>query len=518
MTLGEVIVRGAAGREVSRTTAAVFGGELVAVPVAVHFAGERLDFQADGSSPIGVTEGDWAPPDPIIFWKVESGYPPTALSLAEWRPSLPLGWLPTRSEEPPLRVEVRTSRRAGAFASFTAPSEIRFPGLFFQEGAVVGWTFGEPFDQAYLWAGAPEGGPSRTIKADRLFSAVSSDCREGYFRRLLDSGAWTTPAAELEAFAGGFRLASLLAPEDLPPDLRQSAIVDRMDALASDLIRNGESGEVARILDDRTIRESADPVLARDAVLALSADQDYNRTIRRLETIEQDVFEVRGLAPAELSELKSSLYKDWLRKILEKGDYYSGTVALEEARRAFPDDPEIRLLGVQIALSENDPGLARELLDEGDFPPALRERASRLAALLEAKQSESEDVIIRFDPGAEYIMVEAVLNGTYRQRFIIDTGASVVIIPPAAAVALKIEVDDSLPTTTVATASGVALAYEITLESISLENCTQENVKALVMDMPASPDFGLLGLNFLDAFSAELDRQNGILRLKKRPD
>ena len=37
------------------------------------------------------------------------------------------------------------------------------------------------------------------------------------------------------------------------------------------------------------------------------------------------------------------------------------------------------------------------------------------------------------------------------------------------------------------------------------------------MDMPFDPENGLLGLNFFDAFDAQIDRQNGILRLKKKP-
>jgi len=44
-----------------------------------------------------------------------------------------------------------------------------------------------------------------------------------------------------------------------------------------------------------------------------------------------------------------------------------------------------------------------------------------------------------------------------------------------------------------------------------------DNVKALVLDMPLLPEYGLLGLNFFDAFDARLDRQNGVLRLKKKP-
>ena len=516
-TFGEVIVRSAAGREGYRITTPIFGGAWAAVPVSAMFGGAELAFQPDGSVAVGIADGTWAPEDPVGFWKVESGYPPASVDLAAWRPSLPLDWRPSRSTGPALRIEVGASRRAGSFTGFPGPPELRSPGFFLQEGAIVGWTFGEPFDQAYLWTGAPAAGPTPAIKAAQFFSAVSSDCREGYFRRLLDVGPGASPAAELEALARGFRRAPLLAAEDLPPDLRPAAIVGRMNTLAGELIESGLAGEVIRILDDQIIRESADPLLARDAVLALAGQQEYNRTIRRLEAIERDVFAVRGPVPAEFSEIKSRLYKDWLRKIIEKGDYYSGAVAFEEARRAFPDDPEIRLLGAEIAVADNNPDLARELLEEGGFPGEMQERADQLGAQLEDKPDESEDVIIRFDPAQSSIYVDAVINGSFTQKFIVDTGASIVSIPSATAAALKIKYDDALPTRAMATASGVVVAYEVTLDSIELDRCRVNNVTALVMDMPLEPESGLLGLNFLEAFNAEIDRPNGILRLKKRP-
>jgi hypothetical protein len=36
------------------------------------------------------------------------------------------------------------------------------------------------------------------------------------------------------------------------------------------------------------------------------------------------------------------------------------------------------------------------------------------------------------------------------------------------------------------------------------------------MDIPGYPDYGILGLSFLNHFSVEIDKPNGILRLKSR--
>jgi len=495
---------------------ALFADGSFALPVAALVGGEELTFEAQGSRAVPVVVGAWEAGDPVAFWKLDQAPQGPLLGLAPWTPALPLDWRPSLPGVPPLRVEAGTVARAGAFAFFTRPYEIRSPGVFLQEGMIVGWTFGEAFERAYLWTGLAAARPASSVKADQFFSSVSGNSREGCFRRLLEGQGSGTSADRLEAFAKGFRLAPLLAAEDLPLSLRPSAVVARMDALAAELIQTGREEDVVRILDDQVLRESADPTLIENAVLAVAKYQDFNRALRRLEKIENDVFVLRGQTPAELTQLKSRLYKDWLRKIIEKGDYYSGLAAFEEAQTAFPDDLEIRLLGVETAIAEKNLDRARELLEARDYPRALKEWAARLGAQVSDRQAESEAVVIRFNPGVEHIPVDAVINGFRLQKFIVDTGASMVTIPASSLDDLKIKVDDSTPVKAVATGGGIVAAQEVTLESIRLEKCTVQNLKALVMDIPGYPDYGILGLNFLNNFTVEIDKPNGIMRLKNR--
>jgi clan AA aspartic protease (TIGR02281 family) len=516
LALGDAVVRDAAGREVSRLPAAVFGGGWLALPAAALLGGEELVFQTGDSGAVRISTGAWEPGDPVALWKVDAGNSPATLDLAAWRQSLPLEWRPFQLNGSPARLEVGASRRTGSFVRFARPYELRAPGVFVQEGAIVGWTFGEPFEQAYLWAGPAGAELAPRIRVDQFFSSISSNSREGYFHGLMDTETGQTPTEKLEALARGFRLPAVLAPEDLSPSLRPTTVVGRMDKLATDLIQNGKAGDVVRILDDQILREASEPILAKDAVLALAKYQDYNRAIRRLEKIEKDIFAAKGPTPAELVQLKSRLYKDWLRKILEKGDYYSGLTAYEEAQRAFPEDMEIRLLGVETAIAEKNLDRARELLEARDYPPALKEWAVRLGAQVNDRQEDADAVVIRFNPSEEHIPVDAVINGFRLHKFIVDTGASMVTIPTSSVEELKIKVDDSTPVKAVSTAGGVVLAQEVTLDSIRLEKCTVYSVKALVMDIPGYSDYGILGLSFLNNFSVEIDKQQGILRLKKR--
>ena len=217
--LGEAVVR-AGDQEVSRMSAALFADGSFALPVAALVGGEELTFEAEGSRAVPVVVGAWEAGDPVAFWKLDQAPQGPLPGLAPWAPALPLEWRPSLPGVPPLRVEAGTVARAGAFAFFTRPYEIRTPGIFLQEGMIVGWTFGEAFERAYLWTGRAAGRPASSIKADQFFSSVSGNSREGCFRRLLEGQGSGTSADRLEAFAKGFRQAPLLAAEDLPGSLR----------------------------------------------------------------------------------------------------------------------------------------------------------------------------------------------------------------------------------------------------------------------------------------------------------
>ena len=98
----------------------------------------------------------------------------------------------------------------------------------------------------------------------------------------------------------------------------------------------------------------------------------------------------------------------------------------------------------------------------------------------------------------------------------IDTGATMVTIPYETAEALGFQLNDSTPLVQVATASGVGLAYELTLDAIEIKGLRVRHIKAIVLDLPSDPEVGLLGNSFLKHFHVEIDQQRGILRLKER--
>lgn len=516
LKVGDVVVQDHMGVEISRSTAAVLGGTWVALPIWALFGRENLVFQSSESGAIRIERGFWEAGDPAAIWQLEAGKKWNTPGLVPWKQYVPLQWHSVLLKGSSLQVEVASLDRKGSFLGFPLADEIREPGVFMQEGRIVGWTFGDETERGYLWAGPAGADLVPKIQVDQFYGSIVPNCREAHFSRVLARADGIPAAGKLEAFAAGFHMDPRFAAEDMPTQLRPQSIVTHMHILASEIIQNGLAEDVVRALDEHVLTEAQDTILVKDAVLALAKSEDYNKAIRFLERVRKNILEIKGEGLSALDKFQAQLYKDWLRKIIEKGSYYSGMVAFEEAKQAFPNDIELHLLGVEVAIAEKNWERASELLRMRDYPLLLKGRADRLESLIKERQENEEAIVIGFIPGEKNIPVEVVLNGTHLQKFLIDTGASTSSIPSEAVEALRIKIDERTPVRAVSGLGEVVLTYEITLESIELKGHRVYNVKALIIDLPGYPDYGLLGLNFLNNFHIEIDNKKGILRLKKR--
>ncbi len=190
--------------------------------------------------------------------------------------------------------------------------------------------------------------------------------------------------------------------------------------------------------------------------------------------------------------------------------------AFDRGREKFPDNPEIHLLGVELALAAADWAEAERSLNLRDYPKSLLDRVRILAARISELKGQAGKIVIRFSPGSGTILVSAVLNGTFRQGFFVDTGATMVSVPSSTIEALGIEIDANTPRRKISAVGGVVIAPEVVLSSIELEDWVTHHVKAVVLDLPAQPGRGLLGLNYLRRFRMELNDKDGVLLLEPR--
>ena len=111
---------------------------------------------------------------------------------------------------------------------------------------------------------------------------------------------------------------------------------------------------------------------------------------------------------------------------------------------------------------------------------------------------------------------QARLGDNTVQRFLIDTGASVVTVPTDTSRRLGIAISSSLPRRLFYSATGVQNAVEVTLPDIAIGGWVIRDIKALVVDLPGQPGVGLLGMNYLNHFHMALDTDEGTLVLTPR--
>ena len=118
---------------------------------------------------------------------------------------------------------------------------------------------------------------------------------------------------------------------------------------------------------------------------------------------------------------------------------------------------------------------------------------------------------IRVQSAGTSMRVNVRLNNSVTAPFLIDTGASDVVIPRAVAEQLGIDLGPGVRTKRYSTANGVIEQASIMLRSVQLGEAKVENVPASVSD---SMSFGLLGLSFFNHFTYKFDAANGIVTLQ----
>ena len=106
---------------------------------------------------------------------------------------------------------------------------------------------------------------------------------------------------------------------------------------------------------------------------------------------------------------------------------------------------------------------------------------------------------------------DGTVNGAHI-RFMVDTGATTVLIPASEATRLGVDYRKGTPGR-VQTANGSALAYRVLLDSVSVGNITAYNVEAVVAQAQGL-DVALLGMSFLNR--TEMRRDGAYMTLTKR--
>jgi len=494
---------------------ALFDGSWAALPLWAFLGtgAPRLDSPGPaGGRPAWV---DWKFSNPIVLCRFDLSESLRTPELSPYDESELLEWRPLSGERTSFAIETGPLRSAGSFKTFALFSEIDAPGVLVQNGRVVGWTFGQGVARGYLWAPADGAGPKPLLSTADLAGSLRADSREASFVQAMSMTDEVAADRKLAAFAGGFRGQALLSPEDLPLHLKPAMVAARMSSLATSMIERGTAAEVARILDPDILSAAGDISLIKAAARAAGEARGFDAAHRLLADLRRQPVIQGAPAYKELEAVEVELAKASLHKILnERG--YGGLEIFDEAILLAPDDLELHLLGVEVAVLEKKWGRAADLLGAKQYPTALSDKARTLERLVEEGQREEHSATIRFNPGDKLIPVFAIVNKKLRQKFFIDTGATMSIIPSSAVEALGIKIDANTAVVGIQGIAGADLAFKVRLESIEIEGQTVFDIDAVVYDMESDQETGLLGNDFLQHFQVDLDSIKGVLKLRKK--
>jgi len=121
---------------------------------------------------------------------------------------------------------------------------------------------------------------------------------------------------------------------------------------------------------------------------------------------------------------------------------------------------------------------------------------------------------IKYTPG-KAIMVDVKINGITSANLLLDTGADTTMINPRVLVAAGASLARPIGTTRVTGVAGSDSVNFVTIESLEVGEARAGRMHVASYDVTGAGD-GLLGRDFLDRFTLNIDSTNGIVTLSPK--
>lgn len=515
LVVGQVIIHDIAGNETVRISAAVSKSGWIAIPARFCIAGYSWYFYSNNTDAREIHGGILGDHDDVGLWQLERVPGLSGAPVFPANTDRPMTWRSIVSKKDHEMDNVTILSEQQNFYHVLPGGSPAEPGVLIQEGKIVGWTFGDAVDGAYLWKGPDESNLVYELSVDDFYRLTFEGSREEQFI-VAYSQKDMLPERRLETFANGFRQEPVLFDDNTPAHLKPEAVIQQMRAIISQIMDKGNPFDIVAIFDATVLSGAGDPAFLIDVLTLNSQVSSPENAITIVENILADPGDFDKSQQYQIRQFQKELYGKWLTRLIAEKNYSKGLAVYRKASDFFVDAPDIRLLGVKLALVFDDWQTAEEILYLRQFPIDLTDQVRTLKAQIAELKFQEDKIVVRFSPGAGRVPVNGVVNGHLYQDFVIDTGATMVTIPTTAAEKLGIDIDASTPVHRLITAGGVIEAPQIRLDSITLGGWTEYNVTAYVVDMPDQSGLGLLGLNYLNRFRMDLNTKAGVLTLAPR--
>jgi clan AA aspartic protease (TIGR02281 family) len=452
--------------------------------------------------------------DKVGLWRISEDFRIDGPELYPWSGDEQLTWLSLTSINTSETVELESPKVQGYFTEGILTGDIRDSGVLMQRDRAVGWTFGDMVAGAFVWHGDEGKYLQPETRVDDFYRITFGNSREEEFTRALAMGADYSNIERLEALAGAFRYDPKLSAAETPAHLQTKSVLESMNKLVVAASKAGFNREVANIFESQILVETADVDLLLSVTRATAQGYGFEEAIELVEDVADGLPIISEPDSIQLTKFFSELYQNWITVLINQGNLQAAWSAYRLGGRRLPDDVNIHLMGVQLALAENNWAEAEELLAMKEYPASLNDKIKNLQNQISVLKGQEGKIVINFSPGSRQISLTAILNRSSYQKFIVDTGASMVTIPRTTALELGLAIPN--PKRKVFTAGGVQYAPEVNISSITIDGWEVKNIKALVLDIPNQPDWGLLGLNYLQQFRMDMNTEEGVLSLEPR--
>ncbi|UCH80694.1 MAG: TIGR02281 family clan AA aspartic protease [Nitrospiraceae bacterium] len=502
-------------RQVRKFRAGMTRNGWLALPSRACLGGNKWVFYPDSGGEYNISGGLWIGGDKVGLWQITGKSSNQEISeLGSWNTGSPVSWISLESDNEIDLITMPAGPARGFFISTSLTDDIKESGIFLQNGRIVGWTFGKWLEEGYMWPGSDGADLEHNNWVTYFYDLTFAHGREEKFAMALSLPNNSDALELLSAFVSGFSLQPRLALKDTPEYLLTKEIIKKMRVLVTRAVREGSGGKVVELLNSRVLKDIADIYLLIDVVRIMADELGYGTAISEIEDSGRYIATQSGGEVPALDKLHLQYYQDWLDSLVSAASIDNGWQVFNSAKSYYPDDPNIHLSGVELALLDGDWQEAERLLYMMEYPSAYQDRVQLLALRISEMKGEEGKIVVNFTPGSSRITVDGAINDSVNQNFLIDTGATFVTITSATAEALGLYV--GAPRHTLSTVGGTVKASAVIIDSLEIDGWVEYDIRAFVVDIPNRPGLGLLGLNYLGRFKMDLNSDQGTLLLTPR--